>query len=378
VKSHFDVVIVGGGLGGLINAIHLSKLGVQTALIEKNSYPKHKVCGEYISNEVLPYLNYLGFSPKQFSAKEINTLHLSSPRGASVSSKLPLGGFGLSRYTLDFELLKMAQQNGTVIIQDTVTDVSYENDQFTIETITKKNFTAKVTIGAHGKRSSLDKKLGRGFIEQKSPYVAIKQHIKFKGDFNDNIVALHNFKGGYCGVSKIENDLINLCYMVHVKVFQKYGSIKKFEEQVMCRNKHLKLILENSEFTFDKPLSISQISLVNKNLVEDHVLMCGDAAGMIHPLCGNGMGIAISTANILSPMVYRYTEGYLSRKELENDYTERWNQEFGDRIKMGRRLAPLFGTDALAEFAIAGLKMMPALLTKIISRTHGKPICISN
>ena len=52
----FDVLIIGGGLAGLCNAIHLSKFGTKVLLIEKNEYPKHKVCGEYISNEVLPYL----------------------------------------------------------------------------------------------------------------------------------------------------------------------------------------------------------------------------------------------------------------------------------------------------------------------------------
>ena len=61
--TSFDVIIIGGGLAGLTNAIHLSKSRQRVLLIEKNSYPKHKVCGEYISNEVLPYLNSLGINP---------------------------------------------------------------------------------------------------------------------------------------------------------------------------------------------------------------------------------------------------------------------------------------------------------------------------
>ena len=62
-KQFLDVIMNGGGLAGLCNEIHLSKLGKNVLLIEKNEYPKHNVCGEYISNEVLPYLDFLEVNP---------------------------------------------------------------------------------------------------------------------------------------------------------------------------------------------------------------------------------------------------------------------------------------------------------------------------
>ena len=73
-KHHYDVIIIGGGLAGLTSAIHLSKANHSVLLIEKNEYPKHKVCGEYVSNEVLPYLDFLGFNPFEFGAKRISKL----------------------------------------------------------------------------------------------------------------------------------------------------------------------------------------------------------------------------------------------------------------------------------------------------------------
>ena len=75
---NFDVIIIGGGLAGLTNAIHLSKFNRQVLLIEKDSYPKHKVCGEYISNEVLPYLNSLGIDPINEGAKQITEVQVLS------------------------------------------------------------------------------------------------------------------------------------------------------------------------------------------------------------------------------------------------------------------------------------------------------------
>ena len=85
----YNVIIVGGGLAGLTSAVHLSKKGLSVLLIEKHEYPKHKVCGEYISNEVLPYLKALDFNPFDFGAKNIVDFTLSTPGSRSVSTKLP-------------------------------------------------------------------------------------------------------------------------------------------------------------------------------------------------------------------------------------------------------------------------------------------------
>ena len=79
-RTIFDVVIIGGGLAGLCNAIHLSKFDKKVLLIEKNSYPKHKVCGEYISNEALPYLEYLDVNPFNFGAVKIDEFQLSTTK----------------------------------------------------------------------------------------------------------------------------------------------------------------------------------------------------------------------------------------------------------------------------------------------------------
>ena len=88
----FDVIIVGGGLAGLSSAIHLSKYNLNVLVIEKNNYPKHKVCGEYISNEVLPYLEYLGIEVFDLGAQKINKFELSTYRNKILKSDLTLGG----------------------------------------------------------------------------------------------------------------------------------------------------------------------------------------------------------------------------------------------------------------------------------------------
>jgi flavin-dependent dehydrogenase len=374
-KQFLDVIIIGGGLAGLCNAIHLSKLGKKVLLIEKNEYPKHKVCGEYISNEVLPYLDFLEVNPFDFGAVRINKFQLSTTKSNIISAKLPLGGFGISRYTLDLVLSEKAKENGVTILQDVVLNITFLKDVFQVETKDNNTFTSKITIGAFGKRSLLDVKMARNFIQKKSPYLGVKIHVK--GNFKEDLVALHNFKGGYCGVSKVENNAINLCYITNYATFKQYKNIEDFQEQVVFKNNYLKEIFHGSEALFEKPLSISQISFETKKPVEDHVLMCGDSAGMIHPLCGNGMSMAIQSAQLASKLILNYFNGEIeTRKELEKQYIRQWNRKFSLRLKAGHFIAMLFRKDTIASVLLQILKKLPFLLPIIIKQTHGKPMKI--
>jgi flavin-dependent dehydrogenase len=368
-----DVIIAGGGLAGLTCAIHLSHYGLKVLLIEKNAYPKHKVCGEYVSNEVLSYLQSLGFDPFDHGAKKIDRVVISSQNGDQISAKLPLGGFGLSRYTFDSALLEKAISKGAAYLKDTVSDISFEGDQFRVETKENHTLYAKFVIGAFGKRSLLDQKMGRGFMEVRAPFLAAKAH--YKGDYPEDLVGLYNFSGGYCGVSNIENNTLNLCYIADYAVFKKYKNLEEFREKVIFKNERLRDIFKQSEIKFDNPLAISQISFVSKPIVEDHVLMCGDSAGMIHPLCGNGMGMAIRSASILSETILTYFgSGSVSREEIEKAYIKKWNLNFKKRVYTGRILARFFRKDYLSKYLVKILKIYPALLPMIISSTHGKPM----
>lgn len=371
INEIFDVIIVGGGLAGLTSAIHLSKSGIKLLLIEKQPYPFHKVCGEYVSNEVLSYLISLGFDPFQYDAKKIERLILSTPSGKFIESKLDLGGFGLSRYTMDNELYKLAMLNGAFMLNDVVTEINF-NSSYTVITKSEKVFQAKVVLGAFGKRSNLDIKLNRNFIQKESPFLAVKAH--YKGVYPEDLVGLHHFEGGYCGVSNIEKNKINICYIADYKIFKRYKNTDEFEAHVVRKNVFLKEIFAKSELTFEKPLAISQISFDKKSAVENHILMCGDSAGLIHPLCGNGMGMAIHSAQIASNLIIQFLSEQISREKLDETYQLQWNESFKSRLQFGRYLANLFRMNRFSEVSMSLLKLAPMALNPIIRLTHGKPI----
>lgn len=370
-----DVIILGGGLAGLVSAIHLSKAGKSVILVEKDQYPHHKVCGEYISNEVLPYLRSLVADPAVLAPTQLTKFEMSTPKSKLIRADLPLGGFGISRFTFDHFLYEKAKSAGALIVHDTVLDVIYENEIFSVFT-TAQNYRSRLVIGAYGKRSTLDVKLDRDFIKEKSAWLAVKAH--YQGDFPNDLVALHHFKGGYCGVSKVENNMLNVCYLVNYASFKKYKNITAHREDVLYRNPYLKKVFENSIPQFETPLTISQISFDRKECVKNHILMAGDTAGLIHPLCGNGMGMAIHAAKIASTLVISFLEGEIADLEkLEQSYTTAWQDNFKSRLKTGHLLSGFLKKEKLSNFLINGIAKFPAILPKIIKHTHGKPIMIS-
>lgn len=128
-NESYHIAIIGGGLAGLALSIQASKAGYKTVLFEKEQYPFHRVCGEYISLESWDFLERLGLPLSQMKLPIIKTLQVTAPNGKLFETKLPLGGFGISRYTLDYELAKLAKAAGVTVLENTKVNDVYFNDK---------------------------------------------------------------------------------------------------------------------------------------------------------------------------------------------------------------------------------------------------------
>lgn len=363
-------MIIGGGLAGLISSIQLVRAGIPCTLIEKKSYPLHRVCGEYVSNEALPFLKSSGLYPEELELPQINFFELSSIKGRASTLRLDLGGFGISRYAFDEHLYKIAIREGVTFRLNTeVSAVSFANDAFEIEGAFGKLMTDLV-IGAFGKRSKIDVQQKRAFIKRRSPYVGVKYHIR--SDHPRDLISLHNFPGGYCGVCAVEDDITNLCYLTHRDNLKAAGNIQEMERDVLFANPRLKEIFSNSSFVFDKPEVINEISFATKGPLQNHMVMAGDAAGMITPVCGNGMAIAIRSGKIVGELVKDFCNGKITRARLEHRYTHAWNHAFRRRLWFGRNVQKLFGTPYFSDVAVALTRSSKGIADLIVRNTHGK------
>lgn len=372
--DQYDAIVVGGGLAGLAAAIHLAGEGLSVLLFEKHPYPRHKVCGEYVSNEIGPYLRSLGISLP--AAVPIRQLRLTTRAGRSLYADLPLGGFGISRYALDETLYLQAIRIGVEVRIESVIKVDYESPGFTVHTTSEASYHGKVVIGAYGKRASLDRELGRDFINQRSPWLAVKAHYAFPS-WPGEQVGLFPFRGGYAGLSRTESGACNFCYLASFKSFRPHGSIDSYQQQVLSQNSFLKHFLSEAEMIFEAPLTIAQVSFGGKEAVYRHILMCGDSAGMIHPLCGNGMAMALHGGKIAAECIIEHLRAKtFSQEALEKEYKRRWQAVFSRRLQVGRWLQGLLLNENLSGLALGPLSRTPWLLRKLIEATHGKPVTV--
>ncbi len=373
--NSYQVSIIGGGLAGLTLAIQLANEGYSCVLFEKNKYPFHKVCGEYISMESWNFLDRLGLNLSELNLPKITRLQVSSLSGKLLKHQLDLGGFGISRYLLDSKLAEIAKAKGVILLDDCrVNDVKFENEKFTIDS-SKGNFSSEICVGAWGKKSNLDNKLrsvspsggGRG-----RNYVGIKYHINI--DFPNDLIELHNFENGYCGISKIEDNRYCLCYLTDSENLKKYnGDIKKMEQEILFKNAFLKDYFTKANFLFEEPLAISQIKIGYKNAVENKLLMIGDTAGNIAPLSGNGMSMAMRSSFFLNQLLVDYFNQKISRIELEDNYSHFWEKQFKSRVDFSEFLQKLLKNTTMTNFAIGVLKAIPFLRNVVEKSTHGKP-----
>lgn len=370
----YDIAVIGGGLAGLTLAIQSANAGYQTILFEKESYPFHKVCGEYISMESYDFLSQCEVPLQEWDLPMISKLHISDCEGKLYEFQLPLGGFGISRFKLDNTLATIAKQKQVELCEETkVEDVLFQNDLFTIDTKNKK-YTAKLVAGSFGKRSNLDIKWRRKFsLKSKNRlnnYIGVKYHIKY--DIAKDLIALHNFQNGYCGISKIEDDICCVCYLTTTDQLSSAGNtIEKLEATVLSKNKALADIFSKAQFLYEKPLTIAQISFDQKKQVENGILMVGDAAGLITPLCGNGMSMAMHASSLAFQQMKLFLEGSITREQMENQYSKAWKNQFSKRLAIGRLVQSFFGNPFVTRIFLSTISKTPKLANWLIRQTHG-------
>lgn len=369
----FDALLIGGGLAGLAAALDLAGRGQRVVVVERKQYPFHRVCGEYVSHEVGPYLRRLGADPTPLGPASISRFRLSSPAGRTLDSALDLGGFGVSRYRLDAFLYELALARGVqFVLPATVADVAFDTaaDRHLVTLADGRQLAARLVLGTYGKRSALDRQLGRPFFGQRSPYLGVKHHLRLPG-FPRDLIALHNFKDGYAGISAIEDDKLCFCYLTTRTNLKASGTIAVMEAEVLAQNPYLADILRHAERLYAQPEVINEISFAPKQPVEQHILMLGDAAGLITPLCGNGMAMALHGAALAAPLADQFLRGHLARPALEAAYAQAWRHTFGTRLRVGRAVQRLFGGPVLSELVVGGLRHWPAGVRALMRQTHG-------
>jgi flavin-dependent dehydrogenase len=341
----FDVAIIGGGIAGCAAAIQLARHNRRVILCEAKSYPHHKVCGEFLSPECAAMLDALGLSSAIQAVRPaaISSAAITAPDGTTWETELTGTAIGISRYTLDHLMAAQARTCG-VEVRDLTTISRVQGSletTFSLDirgTVQPENIQARTVIGAHGKRSTLDRTLNRPFLKKPQPFVALKCH--FYGPPLPGRIHLFAFPGGYCGMSEIEKGQVNACLLVRQEVFQAAGAghISHFIDWMQAQNPALGIWLSAAKPVYESWISIAQVSFDDKQIIVDDILMVGDSAGLIAPIAGDGMGMALQASFMASTLLNQYLSEQISAVTLRQQYVAEWRRAFRLRLRLSRML----------------------------------------
>jgi flavin-dependent dehydrogenase len=372
-----DVIIIGAGVAGSSLAVRLATLGWNVALLEREQFPRHKVCGEFLSPEAQVSLKNLGLyqTVAALSPAVIERARLVSPKGITVGANLPGQGWGISRFALDAALVEAAQQAGVELQTGfTVTAIKPHNHHgFGVAFQSKETpaeLQGRAVIAACGRhtRPGLPppgkSKPQPAFLGLKCHYQAIAMPPQ---------VELFFFPGGYAGVAPVEDKLTNVCLLTTPAAFAKAGKdILTMIEQVSHWNPALGRRLSGGRPLPGTAMAVAPVDTGRTASPWAGVACVGDTAVMLPPLCGEGMASALRSAELCAALAHDFLQGKLSLEAWEASYRSAWHSTFNRPLRLARFLQVGLNTPLLSDVLLGVGSLLPPLADLLLQATRGR------
>lgn len=335
-----DVAIIGAGPGGSTLAALLAARGIDVALIDRDSFPRDKLCGEFLSYDALPIVERLGIDLG--NAPHIHRCRVVARR-RTYEFDFPHAARGTSRMFLDALLFRAAVASG-----------ANAHEATTVTSLDE--IRAKVIVGAWGRWGRFDTQLARRFVRDRSHRnFGFKRH--YRGTPNEGVIELYSFRRGYLGVSDVEDGVTNICGLVHASRLARHkGRWDSFVEMIRAEEPRLETLYSRYAPAQENFLSSEPVIFRARSPVEGGVFMVGDASGVIDPLTGNGMAMAIQSALVLAPLVMKLIANPNERHAIEREYRARHAAMFHSRIAWSRRVASLLSRPALLDASLRAVR----------------------
>lgn len=369
--DQFDVAIIGAGPAGSSAAIALARRGYTVALIDKEHFPREKLCGDFINPSNWPLLEELGVRRELLSHhhEAVTAFRITSFSGAEAGAALPSGGgsygIGLRRLHFDQILFNKAMGEGAAgLLGLRVKRLHRNADGWRIEFSRGENVEqlgAKLLVGADGRNSWVARHLDmiREPVEQ-GRAIGFQLRLRYSPGLAGR-VEIHLFPGGYGGLLGLGDGTINLCLAADKRCVRGGAGLDSLLESHLPRNPFLKAILERSE-PIGQARSTYPVYFAPRRSVGDRVVLIGDAARVNEPVTGEGIYFAMKSGALAARAIDEaLVRGDLSAARLM-DYRRHCQSEFRARR----------GLNSLIRFFM----YRPALLSPLVRLSGSRDILL--
>lgn len=372
-------MIIGGGPAGSSAAISLAHKGMTVAVIEKKTFPREVLCGEFLSHEVTSALKSFGLFEEFLSLKpnRVTQFCFIPENGSAAKHSLGFEGFALKRSLLDQLLLKKAKSLGATVVQPAeVVSMRRVNNFYEILCKTNKGietYAAYNVIGAYGRQNIIDKSLQRSFALSSSGYSGIKYHVpkEMLNGVAENEIQIFSSNGIYCGVNCVSDHDVTLCFLSDKNINQL--DPKNALNELLEKNRAFRKLFIHDPLPALLKLPVygtGNIYFGERSVVENGIYMIGDSARVIAPLAGDGIGMAIESGMLVATILTEAKNKKLSSETTELRYKKEWNTLFSKRTRVALTLQQFALNSHGGNIGGQLMRLFPMLTEKFIQWTR--------
>jgi len=365
----YDLMVIGGGPAGTSAAITAARAGWQVLLLERGRFPRHKVCGEFVSAESLELLRWLLGAERNDLLN--SSLSLSETRvlldGRCVRIPVDPPSVSIARYDLDLALWNAARQEGVTTLHETTVQTVECEQAFSVVT-SRGAFRGRALINASGRWSNLSRESP---TTAGSRWLGVKAHCS--GEMESG-VDLYFFDGGYCGVQPVPaadgSTLLNVCALF------RQGVASGLQDVFAC---HPLLKARSASWTTAFPaLSTFPVMFREPVPVSRRVCNAGDAAGFVDPFVGDGISLALRGGHLAAQNLSSFLAGRSSLEEALQSYADSYRRALRPVYRVSSWLRYGLGAPRLLRAAVlAGCEASPRLARLLVEATRPRPLQFS-
>jgi flavin-dependent dehydrogenase len=358
--AEFDLAVIGAGPAGSSSAITAARLGARVVLFEAGEFPRHKVCGEFVSAESLAALrDLLRFVPAADlvlrDAPVISQVRMHLD-GSVVSASVEPAALSISRYDLDALLWEAAKQAGVSARSGCEVRAIEGTGPFHIETSHGAVAAAAVIVAA-GRWSRFT---SREAIPSGPKWIGVKAH--FREQQPTLSTDLYFFENGYCGVQPVANDIVNACAMVRSDRATSLEEVFALQPALAARHSDWRAITE--------PVSTAPLIYRTPLPIRNNLMFVGDAAAFIDPFVGDGISIALRAGQFAATSLAPFPISACSLRDALAEYESTYRRHILPLIGAASQVRRLLSLPKPIQAAVFGALRLPGVMQFVIRRTR--------